>query len=157
MRYPIAMRVIHWFTAIMFIPMLAGGYFWLRAMPSSDPQKLDALMYHMAIGVFLVTLTLIRLVVRLRVAHPENTGLALWVHRALYLGVFLMPMSGFTMVFSAKLNEIVFARSGAALPADMSTITGHYWHGATALTLTLLILLHIAGAFKDRVTIKRMI
>jgi hypothetical protein len=61
------------------------------------------------------------------------------------------------MVFSAKLNEIVFARSGAPLPADMSTITGHFWHGATALVMTLLIALHIAGAFKDRTTIRRMI
>lgn len=156
MRYPIAMRVIHWFTALMFFPMLAGGWFWLRTMPSGDPVKLDALMYHMAIGVFVVTLTLIRLVVRLRVAHPETKGLALWVHRGLYLCVFLMPVSGFTMVFSAKLNEIVFARSGAPLPADMATIPGHFWHGATALTLTLLIALHIAGAFKDRTTILRM-
>jgi cytochrome b561 len=151
------MRLIHWFTAIMFIPMLAGGWFWLRTMASSDPFKLDALMYHMAIGVFLVTLTLIRLVVRRRVAHPETAGLALWVHRALYACVLLMPVSGFTMVFSARLNEIVFARSGAPLPVDMSTITGHFWHGATALTLTLLIALHIAGAFKDRTTIRRMI
>lgn len=157
MRYPLAMRLIHWFTAIMFIPMLAGGYFWLRTMASNDPFKLDALMYHMAIGVFLVALTLIRLVVRLRVSHPENTGLALWVHRALYACVFLMPVSGFTMVFSARLNDIVFARNGAPLPEDMSTITGHFWHGATALTLTLLIALHIVGAFKDRTTVRRMI
>ena len=66
-----------------------------------------------------------------------------------------MPISGFTMVFSARLNDIVFARNGAPLPADMSTITGHFWHGATALALTLFIALHIAGAIKDRATIKR--
>ena len=65
----------------MFIPMLAGGWFWLRTMSSSDPLKLDALMYHMAIGVFLVTLTLLRLVLRLRMAHPESSDLALWAHR----------------------------------------------------------------------------
>jgi cytochrome b561 len=157
MRYPLILRLIHWFTAIMFIPMLAGGYFWLRTMPSSDPFKLDALMYHMAIGVFLVALTLIRLLLRLRVAHPEASGLALWVHRALYACVFLMPVSGFTMVFSARLNDIVFARNGALLPADMATIPGHFWHGATALTLALLIALHIAGGIKDRSTIRRMI
>jgi cytochrome b561 len=157
MRYPLIMRLIHWFTALMFIPMLAGGWFWLRTMASTDPTKLDALMYHMAIGVFLVTLTAVRLILRWRMAHPENTGLALWVHRALYACVFLMPVSGFTMVFNARLNDIVFARNGAPLPADMSTITGHFWHGATALTLTLLIALHIAGAFKDRTTIRRMI
>lgn len=157
MRYPLVMRLIHWFTAIMFIPQLAGGWFWLRQMASSDPTKLDALMYHMAIGVFLVALTVIRLGLRLRLAHPQAEGLALWVHRALYLSVVLMPVSGFTMVFSARLNDIVFARNGAPLPVDMSTITGHFWHGATALALTLLIALHIAGAVKDRSTIRRMI
>ena len=141
----------------MFIPMLAGGWFWLRTMSSSDPLKLDALMYHMAIGVFLVTLTLLRLVLRLRMAHPESSDLALWAHRALYTLVFLMPVSGFTMVFSIRLNDIVFARSGAPLPVDMATITGHFWHGATALALTLVIALHIIGAFKDSEMIRLMV
>ena len=136
--------------------MGAGGWFVIRPMSSSNPVKLDALMYHMAFGVFLVTLTLIRLILRWRMAHPQTAGLALWVQRALYLCVVLMPVSGFTMVFSARLNDIVFARNGAPLPADMSTITGHFWHGATALVLTLLIALHIAGAVRDRQVMARM-
>lgn len=157
MKYPIIMRILHWLTALLFVPMLAGGYFWLRTMPSDDPLKLDALMYHMAFGVLVVTLTLLRLILRWRMKHPENAGLALWAHRGLYLFTFLMPVSGFTMVFSARLNDIVFARNGAPLPAEMSTITGHWFHGLFALCLALLIALHIAGAFKDRVTIKRML
>ena len=68
-----------------------------------------------------------------------------------------MPVSGFTMVFSARLNDIVFARNGAPLPMDMSTITGHFWHGATALALVLVIALHIAGAVRDRATLRRMV
>ena len=94
---------------------------------------------------------------RRTLAHPQNVGLALWVHRALYAGVLLMPVSGFTMVFSARLNDIVFARNGEALPADLALVTGHWWHGLTALVLTVLIGLHVAGAFKDRSTIRRMI
>lgn len=156
-RYPLIFRVIHWFTALMLVPMLAGGYLAIRPMASTDPLKLDTLMYHMAIGVFLVVLTALRLVLRWRMAHPEAAGLALWAHRALYAGVFLMPVSGFTMVFSARLNDIVFARNGAPLPADMSTITGHFWHGATALALALVIALHIAGAVRDRATLRRMV
>lgn len=157
MRYPLILRVIHWFTALMFIPMLAGGYFWLRTMPNDDPFKLDALMYHMAIGMGLVTLTLIRLVLRWRMARPEVSGLALWVHRALYTTIFLMPVTGLTMAITGKLNEIVFARSGAPLPQDLATIPGHWFHGLFALVLTLLIALHILGGVKDRVTIRRMI
>ena len=156
MRHPIALRIIHWLTALMLIPMLAGGYFVIRAMDSADPAKLDALQYHMAIGVALVVATLIRLIVRLRAAHPVTTGVALWAHRALYACIFLMPVSGFTMVFSARLNDIVFARNGAPLPADMAAIPGHFWHGATALTLTLLIVLHIIGALRDPDTLARM-
>lgn len=155
-RYPLILRLIHWVTALLLVPMLAGGYFWLRVMPSSDPAKLDALMYHMAVGVFIVALTLLRLVLRLRMAHPRTGGMALWAHRAVYLLVFLMPVSGFTMVFSARLNDIVFARNGVTLPMDMATIAGHFWHGSTALALTLVIALHILGAFKDAETIHRM-
>lgn len=156
-RYPLVIRVIHWFTALMFIPMLAGGYFALRPMDNADPFKLDALMYHMAIGVFLVALTALRLVLRWRMAHPEATGIAVWAHRALYACVFLMPVSGFTMVFSARLNDIVFARNGAPLPTDLAAVPGHFWHGLTALALTLLIALHIVGAARDRATLKRMV
>ena len=156
-RYPLILRVIHWFTALMFIPMLAGGYFVIRPMASSEPLKLDALEYHMAIGVFLVALTALRLVLRWRMAHPEASGVAVWAHRALYACVFLMPVSGFTMVFSARLNDIVFARNGAPLPVDMSTITGHFWHGATALALTVLIAVHVLGAVSDSATLRRMV
>lgn len=157
MKYPVVMRVLHWVTVLLFIPMLAGGYFWLQTMPSDDPLKLDALMYHMAVGSFVVTLTLIRLILRWKMAHPQSEGLAKWVHRGFYTLIFLMPVSGFTMVFSARLNDIVFARNGAPLPADMSTITGHWFHGFFAFCLAVLIVLHIAGAFKDRATIKRML
>ena len=101
-RYPLSLRLIHWFTALMFGPQLAGGWFWLRTMSSTDPTKLAALMYHMAFGVMLAMLTVVRLVVRLvlrfRAAHPQAGGVALW---ALYLLIFLMPVSGFMMVFSA--------------------------------------------------------
>jgi len=159
MRYPLALRLIHWLTALLFIPMLVGGYFVIRTMDNADPFKLDALMYHMAFGVFIALLTVIRLVLRWRLltARPELSAAALWVHRAFYLFIFLMPVTGFTMVFSARLNDIVFARNGAPLPADMAAIPGHWWHGLFALTLTLLIAVHIAGAFKDRVTIRRMV
>ena len=59
MKHPMSKRVLHWLTALLFIPMLAGGYFWLRTMPSDDPLKLDALMYHMAVGVLVVSLTVL--------------------------------------------------------------------------------------------------
>lgn len=157
MRYPLVMRLIHWISALLFIPMLGGGYFWLRVMPSDDPMKLDALMYHMAFGQFLVLLFAIRLFFRLRNRALAATGIALWVHRAVYMLVFLMPVTGFTMVFSARLNDIVFARNGAPLPADMATITGHWLHGFFAASIALLIAAHILGAIKDRQTIKRMI
>ena len=159
-RDPLIVRVIHWVTALMFIPMVAGSYFTIRPMASDDPFKLDALMFHLAFGVTLVALTALtalRLVLRWRMTHPETAGVALWAHRTLYACVFLMPVPGFTMVFAARLNEIVFARNGAPLPADMFTIPGHFWHGATALVMTLVIALHIAGAFKDPLTIWRMI
>ena len=156
-RYPLALRLIHWVTALVLIPMLAGGYFWLRPMASNDPAKLDALTYHMAIGVGLASLTLIRLILRWRLPHPQTTGLALWAHRGLYLFVLLMPVSGITMVFSAHLNAIVFGRNGAPLPVDLTSVTGHFWHGATALALTAIIALHVAGSVTEHDTMKKML
>lgn len=156
MKYPVALRIIHWVTAVMFVPMLAGGYFWLRPMDNADPFKLDALMYHMIFGVGLVVLTALRLVLRWRMAGPGANGVALWAHRALYALIFLMPVSGFTMVFSARLNDIVFARTGAPLPADLAAVPGHFWHGATAAALVLVIVLHFFGAAADPAARRRM-
>lgn len=156
MKYALGLRIIHWVTAVMFVPMLAGGYFWLRPMDNADPFKLDALMYHMIFGVGLVVLTGLRLVLRWRMAGPMAHGPALWVHRAMYALIFLMPVSGFTMVFSARLNDIVFARTGAPLPADLAAVPGHVWHGATAAALVLVIVLHFFGAALDPEARRRM-
>lgn len=156
-RYPLSLRLIHWLTALLLLPMLIGGYFVIRPMASTDPLKLDALEYHMAFGVGIAVLTLIRLGLRWRMAGPGASGVALWAHRALYALILLMPVSGFTMVFSARLNDIVFARTGAPLPADMAAIPGHVWHGATAAALVVVILLHFFGAALDPQARRRMV
>ncbi len=142
--------VVHWISALLLIPMLLGGYFWLRPMASSDPQKLDALMYHMAVGVALVALTVLRLVLRRRSGFRRR-GLVGWSQTAVYPLVLLMPVSGFTMVFAARLNDIVFARNGAPLPADLAAIPGHVWHGATAATLAAAIVLHLVTITWERI------
>lgn len=156
-RYPLSLRLIHWLTFLLLLPMLIGGYFVIRPMASTDPLKLDALEYHMAFGVGIAVLTLIRLVLRWRMAGPGASGVALWAHRALYALILLMPVSGFTMVFSARLNDIVFARTGAPLPADMAAIPGHFWHGATAAALVIVFALHLLGAAGDPEARRRMV
>ena len=61
----------------MFVPQLAGGWIGLRTMSSTDPTKRDAWMCHLTFGVMLVVLTVVRLVLRVRVAHLQAGRIAL--------------------------------------------------------------------------------
>ena len=57
-----------------------------------------------------------------------------------------MVASGYATGILARLNEIVFARSGAPLPATFDAYPTSHVHGWIATLLALLIALHVAGA-----------
>ena len=77
-RYHIALRILHWLTAVMLLVALVMGTLVLDKTPNTSPEKMDALRGHMVFGGLILVLTLIRLVVRLRTEHPAPvvTGMA---------------------------------------------------------------------------------
>lgn len=152
-RYHGALVALHWLLALLLVVALAAGTFALKTVPNSSPDKLDALRGHMAAGGLILLLTLLRLVVRLKTAHPAqaSTGnawldrLAPLVHWALYLLVFVMAGSGIAMSVLAGLPQIVFGGVGA-LPADFNALPPRAVHGVVAKLLMLTIALHVAAA-----------
>jgi cytochrome b561 len=152
-RYHPLLVSLHWLLALMIIAMLVIGMFSLKWMPN-NPAKLLPLGFHMATGILILILMVIRLVVRLTTQKPEpatagNRFLDLigrLTHYALYFFAILMALSGFSTAIQADLFNIVFRASGASLPVDFFVYPVRYVHGYVALILIALILLHFGAA-----------
>jgi cytochrome b561 len=146
-RYHPLLVVLHWLLAILILAALAVGFFGLAAMPNADPAKIAVLRWHMAGGMLILALMLVRLVVRLVTAKPAPANrLASLVHYGFYLLVVLMVGTGFATGLLAGLPDIVFAQSGAPLPATFAvypTFQAHFW---LATLLAAFIVLHVLAA-----------
>jgi cytochrome b561 len=153
-KYHPALVVLHWTLAWFIIASLAFGYFVLAPMANSDPRKLDMLQWHMGLGMAILAAMLVRALVRWGTARPAPAGVgtpasaraAGWAHVAFYGLVIGMVATGYATGLLARLNEIVFARSGAPLPATFDAYPTFIAHGWIATLLALLIALHVAGA-----------
>jgi cytochrome b561 len=145
---------LHWLLALGLIATLVYGFFGMAPRPNSDPQKIGMLRLHMAGGMLLFAMMLVRLIVRMSTSHPPPaTSGTPWLdrgaramHVAFYVLVLLMATTGLATAILAGLNEIVFAGSGAALPTDLAVYPTRVAHGYIAWTLTALITLHIFAA-----------
>lgn len=150
-RYHPILAGLHWLMAFALIFMLLMAMFGLTAIPNTAPEKVDALRGHMIFGVTMLSLMLLRLIVKLRTEAPARAAGAGWqdwlaalTHGAMYLCVFVMGASGIATSVMAGLPDVVFNAKGS-LPADFH----EYWprgvHGITARILLALITLHIVA------------
>jgi cytochrome b561 len=152
-RYHPALVTLHWLLALMLLGMLGYGSLVFSAIPNSAPEKIDALRGHMIGGGLILVLTLLRLVVRLKTAHPPpaSTGnamldrLAPAAHWALYGLVFVIAGSGIAMSVLAGLPGIVFGGVGA-LPVNFDALPPRWVHGVVAKLLMLVIAAHVVAA-----------
>lgn len=152
-RYHRALVLLHWLLAVLLGAALAVGTFALKTVPNSSPDKVSALQGHMIAGGLILLLTLARLIVRLKTAHPApaSTGNALLdrlaplTHWALYGLVLVMAGSGVAMSVLAGLPGIVLGGVGS-LPVNFDALPPRAVHGIVAKLLMLAISLHIAAA-----------
>jgi cytochrome b561 len=152
-RYHPVLVALHWLLAFLIIAALALGALVMAKLPNSDPMKPEALRSHMAGGALILTLMLVRLVVRIRTAHPPQatTGSSLldkvaWVSHRLFYGLIIaMVASGVTMALQTGLFGIVYGGHGA-LPPDLWVYPLRSVHYLVSRVLMALIALHVAGA-----------
>lgn len=153
-RYHGLLIVLHWLLALGLTGTLAFGFLVMAPTANTDLRKIDMLRLHMAGGMLLFALMLMRLIVRLVTRHPPlatsgHAGLdrlARLVHWTFYGLMLLMATTGLATAVLAKLNEIVFAGSGAPLPADLSVFPTRVAHGYIAWGFAMLIALHFGAA-----------
>ena len=152
--YPLAMRILHWLIALLIIGLLAVGF--IMTSLDRDSQWHGTLYHlHKSFGVTVLALAVVRLALRLTLPVPPLPSvipaverfLAHAGHWALYLFMFLMPVSGWIMSnsfgqpatwFGFSLPRIVTTdRVRGALASDI-----HYYG---AWTLILLLAGHISA------------
>ena len=158
-RYQPALVALHWLLALMIIGLLCLGFFVLANMPNADPKKLEILVWHMAGGMFVLVLTILRFIIRMASARPAvaTTGsprldrLAPIVHYGFYLIVLLMVASGWSTGF---LIRGVFQPDGGRLPDSFAVFPTFRAHAALATLLAILIVLHSAAALYHQFVLK---
>ena len=101
-EYDPLLRWIHWVTAILFITAMLIGFYCGMQPPGTSPRR-ELLEVHKSLGVTLFLLAILRVVVRASTVAPaEPASLSPLVrlaarlnHRALYVVLFAMPVTGY--------------------------------------------------------------
>ena len=158
-RYQPVLVALHWLLALMIIGLLCLGFFVLANMSNSDPKKLDILVWHMAGGMFVLVLMILRIIIRSRSARPAmaTTGsplldrLASMAHYGFYAIVLLMIATGW---FTGWLISGVFQPNGGSLPDSFAVFPTFRIHAALATLLVILIAAHVAAALYHQFMLK---
>jgi cytochrome b561 len=151
-RYHPVHVVLHWLVALMVIGAFAVGLIFLDSTPNSAPEKVTYLSYHSLWGILLALVLVSRLITRFvfkrpapaDAGHPVLNMIGKATHFLLYVGVFVMLLSGAGMAMQAGLMN-VFAGQGA-LPEDFRVFPPRGVHGMMFSILFILILLHVGAA-----------
>jgi cytochrome b561 len=158
-RYHPALVALHWLLALLIIGLLCVGFLVLSNMPNSDPNKTAILVGHMAGGMLVLALMILRVIIRVRSAPPKAARtdspaldrLASIAHSSLYVIVFLMIASGWCTGF---LIRGVFQPHGEHLPNSFDVFPSFKVHAALATLLLILIAGHIAAALYHQFALK---
>ncbi len=160
-RYHPLLVTLHWVLAILIIAALIIGFFALAATPNSDPQKIDVLRLHMAGGMLILALMVIRFGVRLWTSRPDATTgypvldrIAPIAHYGFYVLVLLMVGTGYATGILAGLPDIVFGGSGAPLPPTFTVYPTWVAHGYLAAFFVGFIVLHVLAACYHQFVVK---
>jgi cytochrome b561 len=156
-RYTWQAIALHWLMAVLIIGMLWLG-FSLEDIPRNTPARGFYLNLHKSFGVLVLMLVLLRMAWRARHKAPPlpaampgwQQQTAVWSHRLLYLCMVLQPLSGYLGSSFGKFGVKFF---GIPLPQwawESKPIQSFFGsiHGVVAITLLVLVVLHVAAALK---------
>src|SRR5438309_4120481 len=112
-QYGIISIILHWLMAFLIIGMLCAGLIMINLPVSSLKVKIYGI--HKEFGLLILMLAIVRLTWRLGNITPGLLGLPTWerisarlVHGALYVFMFLQPITGWFMSMSAGIPVSFF-------------------------------------------------
>lgn len=157
-------RLLHWLMAALILFMLGLGV-WMTEFVTDMYAQFDLVQIHKSWGFVVFVLALLRILWRWTHRPPAPVPMPRWqhlaaegAHRALYVLMIFMPVTGWLMASASELQEMygiknmvfgLFALPDPFVPGDKDLeaifATLHFW-GAVALAL--LLVAHVAGALK---------
>jgi cytochrome b561 len=147
--------LLHWLVAGIIMTLWGIGD-WMQGIPEGEPNTLVDL--HISIAASAWLLIWLRIIWRLKSAHPRLAGQSNFTHTSakllhffLLIAIAGMLLSGPAMVWSAGYPIEVFGWFSIASPiAENSWLneTAGVVHGLCANIVVVVVLLHICGAFK---------
>lgn len=159
-------KALHWISALLVLGIIPAGI----VMTNIGPGALQNQLYdlHRSFGVVVFVLAVWRVVVRLYHGAPAPyAGLTRFervasgfTHYALYGLLLAMPLIGWLMTSAYRVDVSVFGLFTLPhlAPKDETLFTIFQWmHLGGAIAMTLLVLLHIAGALKHTLVKKDIV
>jgi cytochrome b561 len=161
-RYRPLWVVLHWLMALLIFITFGIGLFSLADQPNTS-AKIVPLGVHMALGIAILVIVIIRYGMRLLIFKPPRRAaapagailrkqpillerLTPITHALLYFCTALMALLGILIALPADLFSSVWGASGAALPGNFYVYPARAWHGALSLLLMVLIGQHVLAA-----------
>jgi cytochrome b561 len=157
LRYDNGAVFLHWLTAIIVIVQVVIGF--LFSFMERGEAKTELFAWHKTLGATILILAIVRLLWRL--AHkpppfPEELPrweriAAIWSHRAFYLLLILLPLTGLVAVSGHTIGATTDLVGGLRLPVvpgvlkETGELSGNI-HVILVLVTLALVVLHIAAA-----------
>lgn len=148
-RWSTASVALHWLGAVLIMGLATAGFVMTDLAPGSGARLLFARM-HTVSGATLMLLTVARLIVRWRspavaplplsAMHRRGVGA---IHVLLYIAVFALGASG--VATGAQSAWPDYLRGQLAEAPALEALVSRQAHGALALSLLVLVLLHVGG------------
>jgi cytochrome b561 len=156
-------KSFHWLIAILILIMIVLG--WTGVLLPKTPLRVEVFQWHKSTGLLILALMTGRLLWRLvnpvPVLPPTLKGwektVAAATHWLIYAAVFVMPLSGYTLVSAANSPFRFYKTFTVPLlvppnrPLAHTAGNIHYW---TFWILAVLLLLHIAAALRHHFVLK---
>ena len=150
-------KSFHWLMAALIVFQIMLGV--MAVTWPVSPTKLDLFVWHKSFGVLILTLAALRLLWRLTDVTPAlPEGMAAWEHAAARISHFLLyalmialPVTGWIINSAANIPFRIFwlVPLPAIVAPDKALADLFAWiHGGLALTLALVVVVHIGAALR---------
>ncbi len=153
-KYGRLAQILHWVSALLIIILWPMGFAMVRM--ADDATKTRLYQAHVAIGLIILVLTLVRIIWHFMDTIPEspegltslNEKAFRWTHNLLYLILLLLATSGIGMLLLSNIGLF----PGAVTPTAIADVPPRIGHSLFSKLFLLLFLAHVGGVIRYQMT-----